>query len=89
MSEYPKLGAKESECWDTILEPLHQRVADIQDEILVMHADPDFISSDAKEFLDLKKSLKWAENYLFQAKQARAYVIRFRLTEERRKNAPD
>lgn len=89
MSKHPKLGDRESECWDVVLEPLLQRVADIQEEILLMHFDPDFIYVDASEWLDLKKSLKWAENYLFQAKQARAYVKKFGLTEERRKDAPD
>lgn len=68
--------------WDEILQKLQQRVADIQAEIMLMHSDPDFISSDSSEFLDLKKDLRWAENFLFQAKGVRAYLKRYESTQD-------
>ena len=65
---------KIDQAFDAITIQLERRIAAIQRELMIVHADPDVIYADQMEFRDLKKKLGVAEEYLFRAKTVRLYL---------------
>ena len=65
---------KTDQAFELITKELEQRIADIQHDLMLLHADPDVIYADQMPFRDLKKTLSVAEQYLFHAKMVRLYL---------------
>lgn len=62
--------------WDLALETLVQNISFVQDDILLMHSDQEFLNPDTRKFKALKVDLARAEEALFQAKEVRFYLER-------------
>jgi hypothetical protein len=62
--------------WDLALEKLLDNISHVQDDIVLMHADHEFLNPDTRKFKALKDDLARAEEALFRAKEVRWYLAR-------------
>ena len=65
---------KIDQAFDAITIQLERRIAAIQRELMLLHANPEILYADDTDFRDTKHRLGVAEKYLFQAKAVRAYL---------------